>query len=311
MLQQKDFHLIDLNSRCEIKKILFGAATVIQTAFRRFLVRKSYKKLIKKKELVFTNLKDNPNKLLKFAYNYLKCSYLIDCLVIINENMYKCHTFILALNSNYFKNEIKKKSTSKDSMIRIDISFIKRIHWEIIYQYIYGVDVKINSSELKGLLEASKILEMTYLFQYCLEQQEKLEQNSEDDVKNASSSLLDSNTGKSTQTNFDKNFEILKPIKFKAKNYYYKLFLNIIDKYKEKEFSLDEVYKYLDNFIDYKKMNSKQLYQCRLIIKNDILSKCDNNDFKKLNSNLKCIYLKIINKEKTSYVLKELHISIF
>ena len=317
---------IDFNNHCDIKKILYGAATVIQSAFRRYLMKKNFEEIIKND----LNVPDNSsNELLKFSLNCLNNYYLVDCLVILNECSYNCNSLILSLNSKFFKNEIKKHAETKSKMpiMQIDISFIEKEYWEIIYQYIYGKEIKIRISELRGLLKACEKLEINYLYEHCIQLIEKLKLKPESSSTTQSSSSEDdedcSNEAnnhvksieKSKHGETTKNFvESLKPIKFKAKNYYHKFFTNIVNKYREKQLTVDSLIDNLQKFIDYRKMNSKQLYDCRAILKNEIFKDCNNENikvsYKKLDSNLKCFYWKAVNREKATFILNELNISI-
>ena len=71
---------INLKSQSEIKKILIGAATVIQSAFRMYKVKKQYQQLLEKK--INFSCAFNNKLFLGFLYDCLKNCYLIDCLVV-------------------------------------------------------------------------------------------------------------------------------------------------------------------------------------------------------------------------------------
>jgi hypothetical protein len=321
--------VIDFNNQCNVKKILFGAATVIQSAFRKYLMKKHYQAIIKKDLHVPVK---NSNGLLEFSLNCLNNYYLVDCLVVLNDCTYNCNSLILSLNSKFFKNEIKKhtESNSKMPIMQIDISFIEKEYWEIIYQYIYGKEIKIKTSELRGLLQACEKLEINYLYEHCVQLIEKLKLKSPESLSSSTQSstsedeeclneVKKSNSVKLSekikQDQASKNFfESLKPLKFKAKNYYHKFFTNIINKYRESQLTVESMIDNLQKLIDYRKMNSKQLHDCRAILKNEIFKDCNNENlkglYKKLDSNLKCFYWKAVNREKATFILNELNISI-
>ena len=127
--------------------------------------------------------------------------------------------------------------------------------------------------------------------------------------------LNNCNTRKVDKTGIEnENSETLKPVKSEAMNHNYKMFMNTLKKFKDKEITLNCLFDSLERCINYKKMSSQQLHQCRFAFKNELFNLCNNEKlkelYKKIDLNLKRFYWKAVNREKVTYILNELNITI-
>lgn len=274
---------INLENEFDIKKILNGAATLIQSKFRSYIIQKYYNALVHskyKKQHDFIN-KNETNLFLKFAFDCLKNNYLIDCTVFVKKCQYKCHAFILALNSNYLKEIVcqyfKKVENNIDAnqMLVIDISFVDNFYWRLILNFLYGNDFEIKFEQLKSLLHYSDLLQIPLLSKYCQfilfnrSNQNLHELRSKSRYTNKRSCCSCSSTS-SANSEADHRSEINHEIKRISKMF--KLFSDLVKTYQNGGINAEELHSKLLKCVNYQKMRSWDLKNCIAMLKNEFLN---------------------------------------
>ena len=136
---------LNLNNLDHLKSILNGAATTIQKAWRNHkskprIVLNNYK-------IDFSNI--NP-----------------DTLILVESKMYICHSYVLWVNSSYFRHKLQ---TYQDNLgylyknnyfkYKFDLDITSK-NWKIIHRFLYGykLDYKLDEAILDELLNASSRL---------------------------------------------------------------------------------------------------------------------------------------------------------
>jgi hypothetical protein len=270
------------NSENEFYFILCGAAITIQAVWRGYMCRKAFKKSDNILNLNKNNNNNNSindefedenmsNASIRRAVNnkvtcnsYFRNDFLCDVIINVEDKQYKCHSVVLWCNSGYFKKVFKVDYLNKQNNNYHFEIYTSSKCWEIVQLFIYGHSVIIYEHLLNDLLKLVEQLEMKELLK---------------EIKHAtmtSSSLLACSSSSLTRKSRIENSKS-KTICLDSKqplqllNSYYLFFKCVINFHMTKKLTLNETLKYLSSsYINYSKMNEKELFNCIYLLKTKI-----------------------------------------
>ena len=234
-------NFVNLTDPVHIDCVLVGAAITIQTAWRKYV-----------KTLAASCVRNNAPD--------------ADVILFVQNQIFYCHSILLCSHSQVFKNLINNYKTLEHDLDKNGADhcgkacggfrykfelFIHPALWEIIQNYLYGHQVKLEpnvSKELLNIAEKFQINELVdqlarfnepkYLFEYISDTEEK--------------------NGESEQP-------------YQLTSSYYSFFKCVIEMYCDKLLTTDEINVYLSaKFIAYSQMSPKQLLKCLSLLKSKL-----------------------------------------
>ena len=267
-LKRKIAHV---DSDDEFYFILCGAAITIQAAWRGYLCRKAFKKNLNFVVLNTINSnssgvsvneeteQDNNSICISSQESiYFKNDFLSDVTINVEDKQYKCHSVVLWCNSGYFKKIFKANYMNQQNNKYHFKVYTRSECWEIVQLFIYGNSVIVNEHLLNDLFELVEKLEIKEL----LEEIKKLSHRM---------TIYSKSNLKSTIEQPSEPICIESKQRLQIITSYYLFFKCVINFHMTKKLSLNETLKYVSsNYIDYSKMNEKELFNCIYILKTKI-----------------------------------------
>ena len=279
--------------------VICGAALTIQSAWRIYWLNKSCR-MSSKLNVNTTNEHISATKI-QALWRGAKCRQKLlpqssnqsirrDVEVIVEQTeTFLCHSIVLWHNSGYFKEKLLASMFCESSLnesppiykFELPMS-ISRECWRTIQNYFYGHEIKIyDRASFNQVMNASVELDIERLTaklkKFILK-------------SNLSDTTIVNKNNNNTDLDYfvDNDHEFNQPLQFLS--HYYKFFKCVLSLYLKNKLNLQQTELYLSpHFINYEKMNEKEIKKCIYLLKTRLKSQ---------NSSLVCDLIEVFLSKK-------------